>query len=117
MRASPITFFDENGKIMVKPGERQEAIQQLPASKPASERLNAQGEDTTTWEREFKLHDNLKAAELLCRRVGLVCADLPPLEALLNRHPPNVTATVRQLLASPGRPISQSFGRSFDMPS
>jgi hypothetical protein len=47
------------------------------------------------------LHDKMKGAELLCRHLGLVAADLPPLEVLLNRLPPHVADVLRQLLAAP----------------
>lgn len=56
---------------------------------------------TTTWTGEVRCHDKLKALHLLCQHLGLTEAELPPLEVLLNRLPPEVAWHLREILKKP----------------
>jgi hypothetical protein len=55
----------------------------------------------TTWHGKIALWDKLKALDTLCKHLGLISAELPPLEVLLARLPPPVASILRHLLAAP----------------
>lgn len=109
---------ENTGRVEVMPGvpaELLRAVQTVEVTRTTTTTRTRTGGTTTEntdvrYTGKVRLYDKLKAAELLCRHLGLVSADLPPLEVLLNRLPPPVASILRQLLARPAgdrQPITQ----------
>lgn len=55
----------------------------------------------TRFETKIKLYDKRASLVTFFQHLGLVSAELPPLEILLNRLPPTVSAIFRRLLSGP----------------
>jgi phage terminase small subunit len=95
----------DTGLIEVKPGVPEEALGAVRSVKAVSKTTTGERDGRpvteTTWAGEFQLWDKLKALDTLCKHLGLVSAELPPLEVLMNRLPPEVAAILRKLMAIP----------------
>ena len=95
----------DSGWVEARPGVPRETLRTVKTVKAKSEtrRFNRGGQDetVTTWSGEIVLHDKLKAVELLCRHLGLIDPELPPLEVLLNRLPSNIAVILRRMLSGP----------------
>lgn len=63
------------------------------------ERTNTK--DGTRFRTRIKLYDKRQANVSLMTHLGLLSPELPPLEVLLNRLPPDVATMLRRLLAGP----------------
>ena len=96
------------GWVEVRPGVPKEALRAVKSVKAKSTvrsvKVGGQSETVTEWTGEIVLHDKLKAAELLCRHLGLTSTDLPDLEVLLNRLPTKVANVLRKVLSQTPAP-------------
>jgi hypothetical protein len=63
-------------------------------------RADGSAETTVTWSGQIVLSDKLRAAKMLSRHPGPLCTDLPALEVLFNRLPPEVGSVLRRLVTS-----------------
>jgi phage terminase small subunit len=98
----------ETQMVDVVPGVPREALGAVRTAKVVRKdtpvKVDGEFRTETTWTMEIGLWDRLKAGELLCRHLGLVNAELPPLEVLFNRLPPTVATILRRLVAQPSQP-------------
>lgn len=106
-RVTDYRINPNSGELEVKPGAPVEAlgaVRSVKLNRPAyQEETGPDGTKLTrmVWSGEIQLHDKPKCIQLLCQHLGLVSAELPPLEVLLNRLPRHVADVLRQLLAAP----------------
>lgn len=106
---SKVTDFridPDNGRIGVVPGVPHEcigAVKGYKAQRTVRTITRGRGNTETivTWTGEIFLWDKCKSIEFIGKHLGLVSAELPPLEILLNRLPAHIAAILRQLLSGP----------------
>jgi phage terminase small subunit len=94
------------GVLTVVPGVAAEYVKAVKKFRPRrTETITRTPDGTVTtvteWTCEIELYDKLRAANILCQHLGLTEAKLPPLEVLLNRLPPNVSAYIREAIKQP----------------
>lgn len=106
-RVSDYRINPNTGAVEVNPGvpiEALGAVRSVEHNRPTHQEAD-QPDGTKAvrlvWSGRLTFHDKPKAIDLLCRHLGLVSAELPPLEVLLNRLPRHVADVLRQLLAAP----------------
>lgn len=105
---SRIDHFQVNqntGRLEVLPGVPEEALGAVRScdvsSRTETEERDGKQVQVTYWRAKIVLWDKLKALHTLCLHLGLISTELPPLEVLFARLPPNVAAILRRLLAAP----------------
>lgn len=91
--------LDQNGNLVMKDGTRPERMRAIASKRHKVKRM---GDDDPgeLVECDIKLWDKNKALDTLCKYLGLLKAELPPIESLLSRLPNDVAQQLRQLLAS-----------------
>jgi phage terminase small subunit len=91
--------LDANGHLVMKDGTRPERMRAIASKRHKVKRM---GDDDPgeLVECDIKLWDKNKALDTLCKYLGLLKAELPPIESLLSRLPNDVAQKLRPLLTA-----------------
>lgn len=103
-RPSDYVLNQETGSVDVRPGVPHEALGAVKSIKPRLETKETRARDGTTtitrvWTCELSWWDKNVALTTLCKHLGLIDPDVPPLDVLIARLPTPVANVLRQMLA------------------